>query len=196
MRLIQLFVLLLVLASCGNGKIRYVRVKGQPQQVIAEAKEETPAAEVSTSSIIQEHAIFRAEEQSMEEDQIIEYKAEDSFVSLIESVEDEPEPNKKEKIVAAFNAEQKAIKARRNLRLSVIFLGTSMIPLGFTSLLFIPALVLFIIGAVHYGKANRSRFITAEGQEVLNRSRGFIVAWIVWAVLVMLLIGAFFLIFW
>lgn len=203
MRFLQLLLITLILASCGTGKIKYVRVKGQPQQLVEVKTEKegfNPTSDLTTveKSTRIESVISKDVEPDVSEPETTE----STSLSPHESKEypnetiDEPEDNKREKVRAALRAERRAISGHRTLMISVIFLGISMVPLGFTQLLFLPALILLIIGAVKIGKANRSRYITPEGQRAIDRSKPFIITWIVWAALMLILTGMVILFFW
>lgn len=204
MRAFYLLLLLTFLAqSCATDRIRYVRVKGQPKEFVkVEKNEDNGIAEADDQVAYTSNKIDGVEVNS--EDVAPTDQTEVKSKLFIENStskdpskdfsleEDEPTADK---IRAALFAENQAFRSRRNMRLSVIFLGLTIVPIIGMILFFIPALILFIIGWTQYSTANRSRYITAKGESMLFGARFAFYVWAVYFLLIAtlgVLIGLYF----
>lgn len=166
MRLLQLLILTLILVSCGTSRIKYVRAKGQPQEIIAETESFESHSREETPEIVQ---------QSITEDVSSEF-VEDYATEKASSVENS-DPIKienktvksDERVSSAFRAERQAKSAR-----SMLISSTALLPIIFFPLATLVGIILLIIGAIKYNRANQSRYITLPGERALNQAKIFL----------------------
>ena len=189
----SLLLLLLFINSCASDRIRYVRIKGQKQEIIdinnvnnnkADKNEELAHLKVD-SKPDQIRELSDVEDTRVPDEHVLQETAQRSDVNDLPELKQEEYPVN-EKLNAALWAEDQAFKSRRNMRLSMIFLSLSIIPLVGLILFFIPALILFIIGWTQYATANRSRYITLKGDALLQGAKKGFYFWGVYILLLFL----------
>lgn len=169
MRLIQLLILCLIVTSCGTGKIKYVRTKGQPQEIVQNTESFTrPATNVQSNPTLA----------SIEPTENIQ-TAELDEVELNEAPSIAPKENKSventsqtsdSRVSEAFRAERKAKSSR-----GVLIASTALMPIVFFPFATLAGIILLIIGAIQFGKANRSRYITVPGERALSQAKIFLI---------------------
>lgn len=191
MRYLATLLILILLSACGTNRIRYVRAKGQPQKIVDASVTENRSENHNNDLVIAQSE--SGIEEVYESTQYIDPpsdnqpdQAKNRVSELTTEKEIFQENEKDPRLDAAKDAEKYARKSRKNLRLSVIFLGLSFIP--FLSILFfIPAFILLIIGGIQYAIANSSRYITQKGQDMLKTAKVYLLVWLIIVLLILLL---------
>lgn len=169
MKLLYPLLLVFLFVSCHTARIKKVPVEvvSVPQNnevkksVILHRETHTPELNYETNSTDKNSSVTASTDPHFVLNNVQPTALERNSFS-----EDEPEVDRT-KIVAAFRAERQAKTGSRVL--------TGALVISLISWIFIPLLVisltLIIIGAVQYSKANRSQYITQEGEVYLKRSR-------------------------
>ena len=172
MKSLILSIVVLLLISCGNQKIRFSRVQTNKQTVIKVDKETRTSLKspykspVLQAEVIEEKKTEESLSQSIDEAKPIDSKTQNLPAS--ESISDEVIDEKK--IVSDDEKVTKALEAEKNAKRAAGLLIGSLV--GFF-LLLVPGIVLFIIGTVYYRRAKRAQFISQKGQDALNVARVF-----------------------
>lgn len=169
MRYVYLIVTIVVLASCGNQKIRFSRVQSKKQTVVI-VDEGTRA---SIKSIQKSESKQLEEIASKEPIETVSAPADEveNVVKEVNSLPTEPEsaieekqlPADDEKVAQALEAEKNAKRAS----------GLLIAALPGYFLFLIPGLILTVIGAIYYHKAKRAQYISQKGQNTLQVARIF-----------------------
>lgn len=181
MKIIPLLLLCFIVVSCSASKIRYVRTKDKPQEVIEssytyydEVKE--PVHEIVAT--IEESPIS----ESYPVDEMIDDTIAPTATSSSEISEDPSA--KKERLRDALRAERKAKSAR-----TMLVASTALLPIVFFPLATLVGLILFIIGAIKYNRANEARYVTLPGERALHHAKIFFYISLVMLIAMVLLVA-------
>lgn len=171
MRQIAFIIIVVFLASCGNQKMRYYRVRSKvkteipsekksviDERTIDNPKIETPENSKKEESILTEEEGL-VEEVSEEKDPIIYSRFPQDSVHVLAG------DSGKEKVEQALLAEKNAKRALG------WFIGSFF---GFFALI-LPGIVFVILGARRYYQAKNSRYITDKGKNILPYAKALYV---------------------
>ncbi len=178
--LIGFLCLISILAGCGSsrtGQLRLIKVNNQRLAVIERDDNQT----VQTDVLIKEsddvgitNTIHLSDEISVaSKSNQLEYadRIRIKNVSALNVPQNKPSPE--DTIIQSNEIADKALEAEKNSKLALGFsIGGLSIFIPFVGFL---GIISFIIGAVFYGKANKSKYITPEGQRNLKISKVLII---------------------
>ena len=166
MKILQSLFLCFIVVSCGTSKIKYVRTKDKPQEVVesifAYQEEVKESAHEATRTVEEVY-----DDESYLIDEIIDDTIAPTAASTPE-VNDDPSA-KKERLRDAYRAEKKAKSAR-----AMLISSTALLPIIIFPLATFIGLIFLIIGAIKYNRANQSRYITLPGERALYQAKIFL----------------------
>lgn len=180
MRFLYLLLITILISSCASNKIRLVKNKDFQRAV------------VTVDTEIQEEITLAYSNKEASIETVSESVPNTTLDAIINENRIEPSKNQltskkkkkvdnKEIIRAARKAEWNAKKARNQS-----FIGGGIFLLSFIPFAGIAALVMLILALLNYSKANRSRYITPDGERYLLTAR---IVLIVMGVLLLLLLS-------
>lgn len=158
--------LLILFSSCITGRIKKVAV---PKQIIT-ISEENYASKDALSHDFADQAISNTHEAETTSDEV-ELELEPTKTNHIND-EYEDEPGQIEKVRVALETEHLAKKSL-NEGISSLSLSVLSIILPFVLL---ASIICFILGIVHYSKANKAPYSTPKAERRLSNAKGLLIA--------------------
>jgi Flp pilus assembly protein TadB len=194
MRLLYLLTTVLILSSCGTGKIRLVRhqkiietnetleslankeLSPKGDQVSSPTFKTTPSANDTRPDAFSDQTTSEQEQQTITESQFPQIPEDSTTLSAQDKADIEYEALRAEKTArgsAIFSALFIFFVALSILLSFLLWIFFNPIP---TIVALAAAVISYIVGIILYIKARRSRYITSRGERLQRTSLGFIIA--------------------